>query len=119
MSKKVLLVDDEEGVIDGLRRFLVFNGYEVYTAMNGEEGLHQVKNIMPDIIVSDIQMPIMDGYTFLKKLQYDALISPIPVIMLTAKGGLEDLCVLEGASHFLEKPIDTTELLMTIEKILS
>ena len=116
MTKKILVVDDEEKLAANLKVFLELNGYEVFAGHNGEEGLKLAREHKPDLIISDIMMPIMDGYTMLKELKVDNAMVDVPVIMLTAKDGLNDLCEIEGSAQFLVKPFDLSLLLEVVKK---
>ena len=116
MGKKILIIDDEEKLVSNIKMFLELNGYQVLTAYNGKEGLEAAQNNKPDIIVSDIMMPEMDGYTMLREMKFDETLKDIPVIMLTAKEGMSEMCEIEGASEFLTKPFDMNVLLDAIKK---
>ena len=116
MSKKVLLIDDEEKLVANLKVFLELNGYQVLTAFNGKQGLDVARAQVPDIIVTDIMMPEMDGYTLLKEFKMDRQLQNVPVVMLTAKDGLNDLCEIEGAAEFIPKPFDLNRLLDVIKQ---
>ena len=117
-NKKVLLVDDEVKLVATVKVFLELNGYDVVTAHNGQEGLQVARAEIPDLIVSDIMMPVMDGYSMLKELKTDVKFKDIPVIMLTAKDGLSDLCEIEGARQFLVKPFDLEMLVQVVQRFL-
>ena len=116
MIKKVLVVDDEEKLRENVKVFLELNDYEVCTAPNGEEGLQSARENRPDLIIADIMMPKMDGYTMLRELKFSNDLKNIPVIMLTAKDGLSDLCEIEGSAEFIVKPFELEQLLGTIKK---
>ncbi|BBE30877.1 response regulator [Tepiditoga spiralis] len=115
--KKVLVVDDS----DVLRKIITFNlktaGYEIYEATNGEEGYNKIKEIKPDVVCLDIMMPIMDGFTVLKKLKEENI--NIPIIVLTAKGGESDevYAISLGAKKVMTKPFSPKLLLDTIKEI--
>jgi CheY-like chemotaxis protein len=96
--------------------FLELNGYQVVLAHNGRDGIVKAREERPNLIISDVMMPIMDGYTMLKEMKFDPQLKNIPVIMLTAKEGLSDLCEIEGAVQFLVKPFDLTTLLEVVGK---
>ncbi len=119
MTKKILVVDDEEKLAANLKVFLELNGYEVEVGNNGEEGLAKAKAFNPDLIISDVMMPVMDGYTMLKEIKMDQSLIDTPIIMLTAKDGLSDLCEIEGSAQFLVKPFDLNLLLDVVKKHLS
>ena len=116
MEKKILLIDDEQRLVANLKVFLELNGYEVLTAYDGKEGFQIAQDTIPDIIITDIMMPEMDGYTLLKELKMHTKLQNIPVIMLTAKDGLSDLCEIEGASDFIAKPFDLNTLLDVVKQ---
>ena len=118
MAKKVLIVDDEEKLVANLKVFLELNGYEIFTGYNGEEGLEQARTHKPDLIISDVMMPKMDGYTMLKEIKMDEDLASVPVVMLTAKDGLSDLCEIEGSAQFLVKPFDLSMLLDVVQKYI-
>jgi len=119
-EKKVLVVDDEIHIIHVVAIKLRNNGYEVISAENGGEAFALAYEEMPDIIVTDFQMPVMTGVELVRKLRQDEATKDIPVIMLTARGFAiedeqkEDLQI----SEFLSKPFSPKELLRSIEDIL-
>ncbi len=94
-------------------------GYLVVTAGNGQEGLEQVQKECPDLIVSDVLMPIMDGFTFYKKLKESPSTSDIPVLILTARGHMEDSFRVMGADDFLSKPFENEVFLSKIESLFN
>ncbi|MCP4650434.1 MAG: response regulator [PVC group bacterium] len=118
MPKKILVVDDEVHVLKLLESRLRANGYEVITASDGEEGLQKVSSENPDLIILDVVMPKMDGYTFVRKIKYDTSIRTIPIIILTAKNELKELFELEGAKDYIVKPFKTEELLTKVKENL-
>ena len=67
--KKILIVDDEQDIVESLKFVLEVSGFMCYTAYNGEDGLRLAKEIMPDLIILDVMLPSMDGFTILKKLR--------------------------------------------------
>ncbi len=118
MSKCLLFVDDELTVADIAKRKLEDLGYEVMTAQDGEEALEVLKKRIPDLILLDIQMPKMNGYTFLiekaKVPEYDS----IPVVVLTAYGEMEPLFKRHRVKAYLLKPLKLQELLDKVQSIL-
>lgn len=119
MAHKVLIVEDEEKLRMNVQVYLEMNDFNVVTAANGEEGISQLEAEKPDIVVTDVMMPGMDGFTMLKEIramsQYDAM----PIIMLTAKESISDLYELEGANEFIPKPFEMEALISMINKCLS
>ncbi|MBU1863470.1 MAG: response regulator [Candidatus Omnitrophica bacterium] len=116
MNKTILLVEDEVKLRTNIKVFLEMNGYQTVEAGNGEEGLRAVRKSAPDLIITDIMMPKMDGYSLLRELKCDDQLKKIPVIVLTAKEGLRDLCTIEGAVEFLAKPFELNAILEIIKK---
>jgi DNA-binding response OmpR family regulator len=113
--KKILIIEDEQDLIKGLKLNLSDEGYEVYWAINGTEGLRKAIEEAPDLIILDIMLPEMDGLEVCRKLRQKNI--DIPVIMLTAKGGEIDKVVgLElGADDYMTKPFSIRELLARIK----
>jgi two-component system KDP operon response regulator KdpE len=113
---RILVVDDEERILNFLSTKLRASGYEVLTAPNGAKGLEQVQAQEPDLVVLDLLMPKMDGLEMLKQLR---TFSPIPVIILTAKGADADRIkgLQLGADDYLPKPFNPDELVARIEAI--
>jgi CheY-like chemotaxis protein len=116
---RILIVDDEVDVVDLLIYLLERAGHQVVQAGNGKEGLARVLEETPDLIVLDIMMPEMDGYTMNQHLLADAQARQIPVIVLTAKGGLqEQSAIAPNILSHMEKPFDPKDLKDCIDKIL-
>ena len=120
VGKKILLVDDEPAIIKIVRKRLEQHHYEVTTASDGLEGLERALAERPDLIITDIMMPTMDGYTFLKKLRAKPQLAGIPVIILTAKDKMQDLFLFEGiqACDYIVKPFESDMLLEKIAALL-
>ena len=119
-KKKVLVVDDEIHIVHIVAIKLRNNGYEVVSAENGQQGFELACEEMPDIIITDFQMPILNGLEFVRKLRENEKTSDIPVVMLTARGfSIEDEQKKQlNISECLSKPFSPRELLMNIEDIL-
>ena len=119
-KKKVLVVDDEIHIVHIVAIKLRNNGYEVVSAENGQQGFELACEEMPDIIITDFQMPVLNGLEFVRKLRENEKTSDIPVVMLTARGfSIEDEQKKQlNISECLSKPFSPRELLMNIEDIL-
>jgi DNA-binding response OmpR family regulator len=117
---KVLVVEDDPAILANLSRFLRLEGFEVVAAANGAEGLRAVSKHRPDLVVSDLRMPEMDGETLLGALRTDPLYARLPVIFLTASADRaeRDAKLKLGASDYLVKPLDLQELLAAVRKHL-
>jgi CheY-like chemotaxis protein len=118
----ILVVEDVPNIQDLLAVTLRFKGYPVVTASNGEEALEQIAKERPSLVVTDILMPRMDGFALAQKIRTDPKTSQIPLIFLSATYVTpedKDFALSLGAVHFLEKPVDTEEFLLTIAEILT
>jgi two-component system sensor histidine kinase and response regulator WspE len=119
MGKKVLVVEDHHDTSFLLCRLLKMEGYEVEHAIDGMVGYNAAENARPDLIVTDIQMPRMDGIEMIKRIRESQPISQTPIIVISAYGKrLIDDALLAGADDFVEKPIDLETFLQTIKSKL-
>ncbi len=121
MAKKILVVDDEVYILHILDFSLGAEGYEVLTAADGEEAVRLARTEKPDLIVLDIMMPKVDGFEACRRLKADPETSPIPVILLTAKGREVDrqMGMEVGADDYIVKPFSPTRLIEKIENYLN
>lgn len=120
MGKKILLADDDEVILKIEKFNLEKAGYEVITAGNGQDAVEKGREILPDLFILDIMMPIMDGYTALLKLKGYEQTKNIPAIVLTAQeGGIYDKISKElGAIDHLRKPFNPNDLVEKVKDIL-
>ncbi len=115
--KTVLLVDDEEIIREVLSAILTNNGYQVELAENGQKAMHKVENDFFDHIITDIDMPVMDGLTFIKKMQENGVESIITVISAHADFDNVKKAFKLGASDFISKPFESeNEVLLTLQQ---
>jgi CheY-like chemotaxis protein len=120
MAKKILLIDDDKLNITLTQTRLESKGYEVAAAYNGEEGLLAVEEFLPDLIILDVEMPVMNGYTFLNTLKKkEKEYSSIPVLVLTAHDEMQPIFQLKGVRGYLIKPINFDLLFEKISEQLS
>jgi CheY-like chemotaxis protein len=116
--RKVLIVDDEPALREVIQLRVESAGHEVVTATNGREALEKARADVPDLIISDVLMPEMDGYTLYKELKADSRTAAIPVLILTARAKMEETFKVVGVDDFIAKPFDGHNLLMKVEHLL-
>jgi two-component system KDP operon response regulator KdpE len=116
-GRRILVVDDEPDLRDAVRVYLEMHGYSVLQAADGQEAVAKVRTTLPDLVVLDVMMPVMDGITALQQLR---TLSAVPVIMLTVKGDEDDKvrALRLGADDYVTKPFSQRELLARIESVL-
>ncbi len=117
-KKKVLLVDDNHDILDLLEVYL-YGSYTLITALNGFEGLKNARELSPDLIITDIMMPVMDGIKLLNSLREDPKTAGIPVIAITSfikKTNIKSL-VSMGFSGVVSKPFSRDSIIAVIEKV--
>ena len=121
MSKgKILVVDDEIYIVHILDFSLGMEGYDVVTALDGEQALERIRSEKPDLIVLDIMMPKLDGYEVGKTIKSDPATKQIPVILLSAKGRNVDqkMGFDVGADDYITKPFSPRKLVERINQLL-
>ena len=120
-KRRVLLVDDELGIIKTVGKRLEVAGYEVLTAMDGEDALTKAKLGSPDVIILDLMLPKLSGFEVCAALKKDPRYQQIPIIIFTGKGQEMDerLCRELGANAYISKPNQAKALIEQIEVILS
>jgi two-component system, sensor histidine kinase and response regulator len=121
MPETILVVEDDAALLDGLRDILEFSGYEIMTARNGYEGLAALEQRLPDLIVSDINMPRMDGYEFYGQVRAHPDWISVPFIFLTAKGEKADVRrgKMLGADDYITKPFEEADLIVAVQAKLN
>ena len=115
-GKKILVVDDEQQLALAVKIRLQSRGYQVTTANDGQQALEAVDKDRPDLIILDVLMPVMDGYTFLRELNARVGRGKVPVIILTARDRMKDLFEVEGIEDYIVKPFDYEDLLLRIDR---
>lgn len=115
---KVLIAEDDRELLQLFTHVLTRQGYTVKGVTNGKEALNAVDNDYFDIILSDIMMPIMDGYEFVRQLRQDGNITP--VMMITAKDAFDDMRMgfLSGTDDYMIKPVNVNEMVLRIQALL-
>lgn len=120
MNNLVLIIDDEPSVTEALEALLMMDAYTIITASSGPEGLIRVEQTPPDVILLDVMMPEMDGYEVCRRIKANPAWKPIPVILVTALQGKENLVrgLDSGADEFLSKPVNGHELRARVRSML-
>jgi len=120
MSKRILVVDDQEDLRGVLRDLLIGSGYTVIEAADGETGVAKAKSDRPDLILMDIQMPVMDGYEATRRIKADPALKSIPVIAVTsyALSGDEEKTRAAGCDGYIAKPYSPRQMLAKVREVL-
>jgi two-component system cell cycle response regulator DivK len=120
MSKRILVVEDQEDSRRILRDLFRSADYEIMEAVNGEEALTAAATQRPDLILMDIQLPIMDGYEATRRIKPDPMLTHVPVIAVTsyALGGDKAKARAAGCDDFVPKPYSPRQLLAKIRQLL-
>jgi len=114
----ILVIDDEKDIREMFQRLLAERSYEVLTAANGQEGLSLMEAELPDLVILDISMPVMNGYQFLEKVKGDRRMKDLPVITISGVDTDVDRLKELGTDEFLSKPFSSTVLLETMQRLL-
>ena len=117
MAVSVLIVEDDRNIAELLQMYLEKEGYAVTTAFDGGQGLTKFRAIKPDLVLLDVMMPVMDGWSVCRAIRAEAT---TPIIMLTAKGETDDKVagLKSGADDYITKPFEMKEVLARIEAVL-
>lgn len=117
---RILLIDDHYHLVEGIRTSLRNDGYEVYTANNGLDGIKAARRYHPNLIVLDINMPLLDGLETCRRIRRDSVMAKIPILFLTSKNSIEERVngLETGGDDYLGKPFNTTELKARIRALL-
>ncbi|MFA5866382.1 MAG: response regulator [Actinomycetota bacterium] len=119
-GKKILIADDSPTIVEITKAMLKEEGFDIITANNGAEALQKIGEEKPDLVLLDVMMPDMDGYSVLQALRRDSKPGDedyVHVIIITSKDKMRDLFELEGVDGFLVKPFFRTELLDKIGEV--
>jgi DNA-binding NarL/FixJ family response regulator len=121
MPSHLLLVDDEPGLRDAVQAYLEDSEFTVDVAPNAKVGWELLEKRLPDLVISDIMMPQVDGYQFLQQMRADPRFSKLPVVFLTARGMTKDRIqgYKAGVDAYLSKPFDPDELVAIVTNILA
>lgn len=117
MSKRVLIAEDDEGILDAMKIMLEMEGYEVKTTVDGQ-ALHDMEEDLPDLLLLDIWMPGMDGRAICTYLKSQERTQHIPIILMSASKDTEKSAREAGADEFLAKPFELDELVDMVAKYM-
>ena len=120
MRKKILVADDEPNIVAAIEFLLTQGGYEVHTALDGNEALRLVESIFPDLVLLDVMMPQTSGYEVCQRIRRRDEWRQIKIIMLSAKGRDSEVIkgLALGADLYMTKPFSTRELMGRIKGLL-
>lgn len=120
MNRTILLIEDKASLSETLKTLLELHQFKVLVAGNGEDGIKLARQQNPDLVISDVYMPVMNGYELLELFKTDEELNEIPVIMLTAKTEIDEinLAMKKGAAGYVTKPFLFKNLHATIKRVL-
>jgi DNA-binding response OmpR family regulator len=120
MTHRILIVDDEPNILISLEFLMKREGFEVATAVDGEQALQQVADFKPDLVLLDVMMPRKNGYEVCETLRADAALAGLKIIMLTAKGREVEVekGLALGADAYMTKPFATRDLVAQVRRLL-
>jgi two-component system cell cycle response regulator DivK len=121
MNKRILIVEDQEDNRRILRDLLSMAGYDLIEATNGEEGVELAQRERPDLILMDIQLPVIDGYEATRRIRCNAALKSVPIVAVTsyALSGDEAKARAAGCDGYVAKPFSPRQLLATVRQFLS
>ena len=115
----ILIAEDDHVMVAMLESRLRKEGYEIILAGNGQEGLEKIKEKKPDLIITDVLMPIMDGASFYREVKKNAETDKIPFLILTARSKMEESFKVMGVDEFISKPYQEQELMEKVRFLMS
>ena len=117
-GKRILVIEDDEHIAEGIKLNLILKGYEVNLALDGIAGLHAWEELRPDLIVLDIMLPGIDGLSILRTIRLED--DGIPILILSAKGDSQDVIngFIQGVDDYLAKPFNLDEFLLRVDRLL-
>jgi two-component system, cell cycle response regulator DivK len=120
MKRKILVIEDNDQNLYLVQFILEKHGYEVFAARDGQEGITMAESINPDLILLDIQLPVMDGYAVARQIRINVELAQIPIIAVTsyAMAGDREKTIEAGCNGYIEKPINPDTFMQQIEQHL-
>lgn len=120
MNNKILLIDDTPDLLESLREYLEWEGFEVVTAVNGQEALVRLPEALPDLVITDLLMPVMDGFAFIETMLKEDRWKQIPIVIFSAKPEreVESWLAQHHKVHFLVKPCPLDKLVKLVQELI-
>jgi CheY-like chemotaxis protein len=115
--RNILVVDDDPGVLQTVTDILSYDGYRVIPAAHGAEALQAMRRTRPDVVLLDLMMPVMDGWTFARACRSDPTFAEVPIIVMSAAHDSEAAARTLGAQGHISKPFDLLHLLDTVGRV--
>jgi len=121
MTKKILIVDDEQNIVISLEFLMKREGYEVSIANDGEEAVTRIRSEQPDLVLLDVMMPKKSGFEVCQEIKSDPALKMVRILMLTAKGRDTEVAkgLAMGADAYMTKPFSTKELVEKVRAMLA
>lgn len=119
MTLKILAIDDSRTIREMLRMALAAAGFEVHLACDGKEGIEALPAVAPDVVITDINMPRLDGFGVIEAIRGGAVLNTLPILVLTTESAqdLKDRARSAGATGWIVKPFDDAKLINAIRRI--
>ncbi len=120
LTKKILVVEDNQVVIDMMQKIIVHLGYDFIAATTGKQGVNMATSQLPDLILLDISLPEMDGFAVARQIRQNPKTQTIPILAATGRAFFEDqeACLQNGCDDYISKPFTPKQLASRIKKLL-
>jgi DNA-binding response OmpR family regulator len=120
MNKKILVIEDDPASLRLTQYILEHRGYEVLTAVNGLDGLKKARSENPDLVITDVMLPGIDGFDICYQLRSEPQTAGLPIIMLSAKAqeADKDTGLKVGANYYITKPVNPDSIIKTVDRLL-
>lgn len=121
MPHRVLIAEDEPNIVESLSFVLAREGFEVEAALDGEAAIDRLRRQLPDLLILDVMLPRLNGFEVLKRVKADPALCALPVIVLTAKGQVQDRRMAEeiGVDGFMTKPFSNREVVDEVRRLIA
>lgn len=121
MAKRILIVEDTKDLLTNMEELFLMESFEVWTAANGKQGLEIIEDAKPDLIITDLLMPLLDGFEFIKQVRAQAQWSTIPIVVFSAMPAQEneEKVMKLGVNYYLKKPSTLDDLLKAVNRLIN